>query len=101
MSDEHLVEYGLTQEKHTALSNVFNPFVARVETLIETESLRCPYREAIARSSNNRERLENVEKKTETLQSVITDIRLKVASWAGFAGIAAVVASELIKAVVN
>jgi len=32
--------------------------VARLTTLIETEGERCPYREAIARASNNRRQIE-------------------------------------------
>lgn len=73
--------------------DVINDRLARIETLMETESLRCPYRVDIARASNNIKRLERVEQQLDNL-------RLKIAGWAGFAGVAAAVVSEIVKAII-
>ena len=71
--------------------------LARIETLVETEGLRCPYRSDIARASNNIIRLKETENKISQLQGAIHDIQLKVASWAGVAAIAGIAISEIAK----
>lgn len=74
--------------------DTINDRLARIETLMETESLRCPYRVDIARAGNNITRLERVERQLDNL-------RLKIAGWAGFAGVAAAIASEIVKTLLS
>jgi hypothetical protein len=57
------------------LTDSFNDFkveisadIGAVKTLIETESMRCPYREQIARASNNVDRLSVVEERVTGLR---------------------------------
>jgi len=71
--------------------------LTRIETLVETEGLRCPYRPEIARAANNIVRLKETEIKIDQLQGAIHAIQLKVASWAGVAAIAGVAISEFAK----
>ena len=42
--------------------------MARTETMIETEALRCPHRETISKAANNIRRLEEVEDKVQRVQ---------------------------------
>lgn len=53
--------------------------MSRLSTLIETEGLRCPYREKIGQASNNVERLK-------TLEARLRETELKVAGIAGLSG---------------
>ena len=56
-----------------------NERTARVETLIETDAARCPYREEISKAANNKRRLASVEEK-------LTNVRIKVAGIAVLSG---------------
>jgi len=53
--------------------------LTRIETMMATAPERCPYREDIAKASNNKRRLEN-------LEATVTDVRLTVAKWGALAG---------------
>lgn len=59
--------------------------VKGLQTLIETESARCPYRETIARAQNNRERLVAVEQDQDKLWAANARVRVKLAQ-AGIGG---------------
>jgi len=70
---------------------------ARTETMIETEALRCPHREDIARGRNNVKRMDKIEGAVEANSHMIQTMQVKIASWAGFASMASVAVAELIK----
>jgi len=55
--------------------------VTRLETLAETETARCPYRELISVAANNKRRLEKAE-------TDLTEMKIKVAGFVVLAGIA-------------
>ena len=52
--------------------------LARIETMLETEAARCPYRETISRATNNVQRLDE-------LENTVLDLRLAMAK-AGLLG---------------
>ena len=74
--------------------------LVRIETLIQTETERCPHREAIARASNNGERLSSAETHIESLQAAVHSVQLRLASWGALSGsiggVLTVVASKLL-----
>ena len=53
--------------------------VAGLSALIKTEGLRCPYRETIARSSNNRRQIEKNTADIERLEERVHTIDISVA----------------------
>lgn len=65
-----------------------NEAIARLQTLIETEAQRCPYREEISRASNNHHRLQRVESDIDELQKAAA---ISGAMGGGAAGLVAAV----------
>ena len=54
--------------------------IARIETLLETEAARCPFREAISAA-------ENVGKRVEKAENRLVQLEVRVAAIGGVAGI--------------
>ena len=52
--------------------------VTRLSTLIETDALRCPYREEIARSSNNRAHIAKNAADIELVENSVKDVEKRV-----------------------
>lgn len=53
--------------------------ISRLTTLIETEGLRCPYRETISKASNNVRRID-------TMEARLRETELRLAGIAGISG---------------
>jgi len=58
-------QYAQTIAKMDRKLDILTEQVAQLRTLVETEADRCPYREDIARASNNIKRVEEIENKVE------------------------------------
>ena len=75
----------------TALNAKQDEIISRlavVETLLRTEAERCPLREIVPQVAQNTTAIGE-------LDSCMRKIQLKIASWAGFAGVAGGVIAEL------
>ena len=56
--------------------------LASMEAMIQTEAIRCPYRETIARSANNREQIKENAKAIADHAEKFTDLKVEVAKTA-------------------
>lgn len=74
--------------------------LARIETLLETEGARCPYREQLVRASNNVEERHQLALRVTALEDHVTDVRINVArmlATGGAGGIVGALVMEFIK----
>ena len=58
--------------------DVLSLSVARIETMLASEAQRCPYREQIARSTNNIADIAKLEARLETMETAIHRLDLNV-----------------------
>ncbi len=60
--------------------DTLNTRIARIETLLETEAARCPFREAISQAGDTAKRVKN-------LESRVLELQVRVAAIGGVAGV--------------